>query len=544
MNLIEAAEAGDIKLVKSLLDQGADVNYQNELGKTALIFAAYNGHEKVVELLLMNGARIDQVNYSGNTALILSAAKGYKKIVETLLKNGAKIDQANYDGNTALMLAVRGNHEEVVELLLANSANSAQTNTEGYPALMFAVLNGNNKMEKLLLDSGMNEEEIYYWQALIRAAHDGNYEVIERLLNRSLASKDGYKTPKMDACSAHERVLELLLNKNANKQEKTALIIASENGNKKVVEFLLNINPHSIYQLGVGDYSALMFAAMRGHQDIVKILLCKGAKIDQSNYHRGTALTYAAYNGHDKVVELLLKHGANVDKVARLGGTALMLAAKNGHNKVVKLLLDKEDFTADYIVKFKGCILQILDAYDQAEKITVLANLIAFAKQEDKKFIADTLKLLNAAIVKFYAMINISVKTFRVKEKIEICQKLQYLKFKTKTIDQTESVLKRLLNKFDDKLIAELKVSYDKISDIWGRFISKEKLTRDPAQKIASYLTDDELESVCEAVPYKYAIQILKSTPQEAVQTETDEDIVDGSTAVLGVQEAVEELPA
>ena len=50
--LIQAAVAGNITEVVSLLDAGANVNTRNEIGKTALMYAAEEGHNEVVELLI------------------------------------------------------------------------------------------------------------------------------------------------------------------------------------------------------------------------------------------------------------------------------------------------------------------------------------------------------------------------------------------------------------------------------------------------------------------------------------------------------------
>jgi len=52
----------------------------------------------------------------------------------------------------------------------------------------------------------------------------------------------------------------------------------------------------------------------------------------------GTALMLAAQKGHKEVVKLLLKKGANVNAKNDLGWTALDFAAKEGYKEIVKLL--------------------------------------------------------------------------------------------------------------------------------------------------------------------------------------------------------------
>lgn len=51
-----AAETGDAEAVAGFLSAGADVNWQNEHGETALIYSAWGGHEAAVATLLHHPA--------------------------------------------------------------------------------------------------------------------------------------------------------------------------------------------------------------------------------------------------------------------------------------------------------------------------------------------------------------------------------------------------------------------------------------------------------------------------------------------------------
>jgi len=51
-----------------LLEQGADVGLEDEVGNTAAIVAARAGHLKVVRLLAERGADLDHENAAGESA--------------------------------------------------------------------------------------------------------------------------------------------------------------------------------------------------------------------------------------------------------------------------------------------------------------------------------------------------------------------------------------------------------------------------------------------------------------------------------------------
>ena len=63
------------------------------MGRTALHGAAKSGHEKVVKLLLDKGANVNMKNRDGQTALDVAQEKGHKEIVKILKAHGAKEGQ-------------------------------------------------------------------------------------------------------------------------------------------------------------------------------------------------------------------------------------------------------------------------------------------------------------------------------------------------------------------------------------------------------------------------------------------------------------------
>ena len=93
--------------------------------------------------------------------------------------------------------------------------------------------------------------------------------------------------------------------------------------------------------------TALAWAALRGHEDIVGMLLRqKDAKANIANIGDGrTPLWWAAERGHAGVLKLLLERDdVNPNSfMTEHEQTLLGWAARKGHGRVVKLLLERED---------------------------------------------------------------------------------------------------------------------------------------------------------------------------------------------------------
>ena len=116
MNIIDAAENGDIRRVRKLLDSGADPNFRdNRFGVTALIMAW--GYTDIVRLLLENGADPNRRDNLGTTALMMAALEGETETVRLLLENGADANLIDKDGDTAFGLALSDGHTDILRLL-------------------------------------------------------------------------------------------------------------------------------------------------------------------------------------------------------------------------------------------------------------------------------------------------------------------------------------------------------------------------------------------------------------------------------------------
>jgi len=88
-----------------------------------------------------------------------------------------------------------------------------------------------------------------------------------------------------------------------------------------------------------GYYTALMLAAGNGHVEVVRALAAAGAAVDEVEITRGwTALIWAAKRGHLATVSLLLELGANPALRDDRGLSAADWARVGRHSEVAALL--------------------------------------------------------------------------------------------------------------------------------------------------------------------------------------------------------------
>jgi len=82
--LMRAVAIGNVEIVQSLLEEGADVNERGPRESTALMYAAGGGHTEIVKMLVESGADVDAVEDSGCTALHHAEDDGMTEIIGIL----------------------------------------------------------------------------------------------------------------------------------------------------------------------------------------------------------------------------------------------------------------------------------------------------------------------------------------------------------------------------------------------------------------------------------------------------------------------------
>ena len=104
---------GDVRRIKSLIEQGANVDIQNFKGQTALHCAAKTGFVDIAELLLKSGATVDVLDNNGDTALTtalrstIEDKKQLQEVVVLLVDSGADVNLPDKQGRTPSQITAR-----------------------------------------------------------------------------------------------------------------------------------------------------------------------------------------------------------------------------------------------------------------------------------------------------------------------------------------------------------------------------------------------------------------------------------------------------
>jgi len=118
----EAARAGDIGNLKTILDERPELLNARVSGATPLHAAVYYQQAAVVEELLRRKANINARNGLGLTPLHNCASSGTEEIAKMLLAQGADVSITNKAGKTALAYAIEKNRPDMAEVLRRHGA--------------------------------------------------------------------------------------------------------------------------------------------------------------------------------------------------------------------------------------------------------------------------------------------------------------------------------------------------------------------------------------------------------------------------------------
>ncbi|KAF2871447.1 ankyrin repeat-containing domain protein [Massariosphaeria phaeospora] len=363
--------------VKTLLHVGANPSAETSLGNTALHLAVSKGLVNITTILLEAGADPNYANIRGATALrhavdyttpqiysSLTPPSSYEDVVEcirTLFKFGADPNLADTSDEVPLHLAVESDRLEIPRLLLKSNAHvdalggkkrtplhyAAMSDTESAPnmclllikvgadlelfsddhdtPLRAAVKKSNTNVAKILLEAGANPNAFQDAEccpvtyALHSAVQAGPAAIVNMLLYHGAE------------VTARDKTLS------------TALHCACEHSSNEIAATLLNHPGIDINAQDSAGNTPFLVATMMYNLKLMRFfLLGRGFNLNRRDNDGATALHFAAREGNPEHVQWLLEMGADatIHTVCcnDLTGTPADIARQCDHDSTVEVL--------------------------------------------------------------------------------------------------------------------------------------------------------------------------------------------------------------
>lgn len=419
-----ASEGNEAELI-DLINNGSDVNEEDDNGFTALHHAAEGGHAKVIEILLQNGAHVNgkgsplhvvrdvksaqllfqaKANLNardecGNSPLQTAIRKGKQELVEFFVSVGADILCTNAKGETPLhtlcsSFMKKPHDENLTRKLIEMGANVNSKDSQGRSPLHLAVINyypEKRKTVNILIKAGASVTNldlqgmnpIHHLIDKCRLYSEDDTKLFSEYIDLLVINDSAANSKNVIGQSilhlaipagAPLQVLEHLVQKGCRPttgdgQKRSLLHCIVERDVDDVIDILnflldkgININCADIW-----GQTVLHHAIEKNKKELVKALVEHGADVNVKDSIGRQPLHIAAERGWDVICDSLIKLGANINAQDKYQSTPLHFAGWSNKAPV-----------ADVLIK-AGCDVELRDACGQtAEEVAKFWSSLGF----------------------------------------------------------------------------------------------------------------------------------------------------------------------
>jgi uncharacterized protein len=357
LRLIEGVKNNDLRAVRTLLAQHADVKTIEADGSTALHWAAQRNNVEIADLLIAAGADAKAVTRYNITPLFLACTNGNAILIEHLLKAGVDANSTAEQGQSALMTAALNGNADAVRVLLMHGANvnAAETGTN-QTALMWAASEGNAAAIDTMVEynADIKAKTKGGFTALLFAVRNGHLDAVRALLghgaNVNDVAPDGTNALNMAVVNAYFDVASVLIDHGADPN------MPDPRGSAlHTLAWLRKPGSDGAAAVGNTPHGPPVPAGNTTALELAKKLLEHGAnpnvriswqekKFDKEGgtmknppliqlgrhyltFIGATPFYIAAHNGDAEYMRLLAQHGGDAKMPNALGVTPLMVAA-------------------------------------------------------------------------------------------------------------------------------------------------------------------------------------------------------------------------
>ena len=118
--LLDAAKLGKIEDIIKIIssDDDVELEYSDERGYTALLFASIYGNKAMLKTLINAGADVNNSDNNGVTPLMIAVTNYDIDSIALLLDAGASIDKQDMEGNNAVDIARYAGFNDIAYMMI------------------------------------------------------------------------------------------------------------------------------------------------------------------------------------------------------------------------------------------------------------------------------------------------------------------------------------------------------------------------------------------------------------------------------------------
>ncbi|KAL7720690.1 Ankyrin repeat domain protein [Entamoeba marina] len=280
-----SALSGSTAMCKWLLQHGADVNSENEMGETPLIVSLKHRNYDCVTLLLQYANPQIPDNY-GQLPLHHAATSNELDIIKKVANSFTQaFNKTDTHGNYPFHCSTQSNSPNVLHFFFSREKNILQrANSYGLTALHSAVACGTEQSVKTLLEYGasVTVRSLRGTTPFLLAVSNNQLECAQILFN-------------YDPSVIHD----------IDNSGCTSFHYACQTGAFEMLEYLYQIAPSLLNVVNYLNELPLHYACLGGHISVVHKLIEWGCIVNTKTITGRTAFHYAVYGGHLQLLGLL-----------------------------------------------------------------------------------------------------------------------------------------------------------------------------------------------------------------------------------------------
>ena len=291
--IIESNKPDKYKVLREMLDMGADPNIQDSNGWSALHYCAELGDFGALKILLDWKAKIDCYSNNKKTPLHFSASHNFSEIVKYILE---KASESNFNFNS-----IANSTSKNFELSNANFIKNNKDN------------NINNNKDKTI--EPLNSKNSA--STCINSKSAGNfYSASNRLSVTFNKDNNNYN------------------NNNNNTNVNNSIITYNNNSNKS--NLITNKSELIYNKKDSNGCTPLHLAAKHGATESLAILLAFGSELYSEDVRKWNILHYAAFQGHPRTVCFISRYDSDFNVLKNSRNTQNKLAIEIAREHTIK----------------------------------------------------------------------------------------------------------------------------------------------------------------------------------------------------------------